>query len=56
VLPSLREALAGPPHGDHLDVLTPDGRRQAIVGSATVRTRIGYGRAVWNALTPSGAA
>ena len=54
VLPSLREALQASAPGDRLAVLTPDGREHAIIGSATNRTATGYGRGIWNALTPSG--
>ena len=54
VLPVLREILqrAGP--GSRLEVLATDGRRQAIIGWTTSHTQLGYGRGVWNALTPSG--
>jgi hypothetical protein len=37
-----------------LAVATPNGSKQAIIGWAVARTNIGYGKDVWNALTPSG--
>lgn len=54
VLPALREAVRRSAPGSHLDVLTADGRKQAIIGWTKARTNTGYGRAVWNVLTPSG--
>ena len=54
VLPSPGEVLRASIPGDHLVVLTPGGRRHTIIGSDIVRTGIGYGRGIWNALTPSG--
>jgi hypothetical protein len=50
----LRDVLERSVTGNRLDVLTPDGRRQAIIGLTTAQAQTGYGRGVWNALTPSG--
>jgi hypothetical protein len=54
VLPSLGEALRAAAPGDHLAVRALDGRMHAVIGSDINRTRIGYGRGIWNALIPSG--
>ncbi len=53
-LPTLQQALGRSAPGSRLDVLTRDGRRQSIIGWTAARTRTGYGRGIWNALTPSG--
>ena len=55
VLPSLGELLRASIPGDHLVVLTSGGRKHTIIGSGVARTGIGYGRGIWNTLTPSGA-
>jgi hypothetical protein len=54
VLPVLREVLQHSGPGSRLEVLATDGRKQAIIGWTAAQVRMGYGRAVWNALTPSG--
>jgi len=54
VLPVMQQVLQFAARGSRLDVLTPGGARQAIIGWASGRARMGYGRAVWNVLTPSG--
>ena len=53
-LPVMREVLQLAAPGHRLEVLTPGGERQAIIGWTEGRTRLGYGRAVWNVLAPSG--
>ena len=54
VLPVMRDVHVFAAKGSRLEVLTPGGARQAIIGWADGRARMGYGRAVWNVLTPSG--
>jgi hypothetical protein len=54
VLPVMADVLQFTTQGSRLEVLTPDGARQAIIGWAGGRARMGYGRAIWNVLTPSG--
>jgi hypothetical protein len=54
VLPAMRDVLEFTTQGSRLEVLTPSGARQAIIAWADGRARMGYGRAVWNVLTPSG--
>lgn len=54
VLPELREVLQFTGPGSRLEVLTPGGKRRTVIGWAEGRVRLGYGRAAWNVLTPSG--
>jgi hypothetical protein len=54
VLPTLREVLQRSASGNALQVQAEDGRRQAVIGWTVARSKTGYGRGVWNALTPSG--
>jgi hypothetical protein len=53
-LPSLGDALRAVGDRSSVKVVTTDGRRQTIIGWAVQRSKTGYGRGVWNALTPSG--
>ncbi|MGH3157047.1 MAG: hypothetical protein ACRDNF_10780, partial [Streptosporangiaceae bacterium] len=53
-LPKLREVVGQLTPAGRIEVLTQGGQRQAIIGWAEGRLSLGYGRAVWNVLTPSG--
>jgi hypothetical protein len=53
-LPTLREVIQQLTPAARIEVLTPGGQRQAIIGWAERPLKLGYGRGVWNALTPSG--
>ncbi len=53
-LPTLREALQRAVHGGRLEVLLPGGATQAVIGWTAGQVGMGYGRGLWNALTPSG--
>ncbi|MGI8446623.1 MAG: hypothetical protein ACR2MP_05445, partial [Streptosporangiaceae bacterium] len=55
-LPTLREVIQQLTPAGRIEVLTQGGQRQAIIGWAEGRVGLGYGRAVWNVLTPSGPA
>lgn len=54
VLPVLADVVRCSAPGCHLDVLTPGGTPQSIIGRTVGHTGTGYGRGTWNALTPSG--
>lgn len=54
-LPELWEVLQLIGPGSRLEVQAPGRGRQAVIGWAEGRVSLGYGRAVWNVLTPSGA-
>jgi hypothetical protein len=53
-LPTLGQVLQRAGHGGRLEVLLPDGETQAAIGWTAAQIGIGYGRGLWNALTPSG--
>jgi hypothetical protein len=54
VLPVLQDVTRQSQPDTPLAVATPNGSKQAIIGWAEARTNLGYGKGVWNALTPSG--
>jgi hypothetical protein len=53
-LPTLQEVIRQSAQHGPLTVLTPDGSAQSVIGWTVARANSGYGRGIWNALTPSG--
>lgn len=54
-LPTLRQVLQLVGPNGCMEVLTADNRKQTIISWTIARVSMGYGRGIWNALTPSGA-
>jgi hypothetical protein len=53
-LPVIREVIQQLTPGGRLEVAAQGGQPRAVIGWTKGQTKMGYGRAVWNVLTPSG--